>query len=134
MKKVLLILLLLGGIAAAIGFYFYNKGVPSLANKKADVEVNATQLLAEYEQDETTANEKYLGKIVAVTGTVAAVNPDETPAKVLLFADSPMAMVICEMEHDHEGLESLAGEQVTIKGECSGYLSDVILVRATLVE
>lgn len=134
MKKVLLSLIILGALAAGYGYYMYNKPVESLDHKKADVMVSATQILTDYEADETKANEVYLGKVVEVSGKISEITQEEGKRKVHLDTGSPMSLVICELEDD-QGTEALVvGNDIKIKGQCTGYLSDVILVRATIVK
>ena len=132
-KKILIPLVVLVAIGAGIGYYLYNKPVASLENKKADVTVTADQILTEHEQDESAANDKYLGKVVAVSGRVSAVTQEEGKAKVQLETSNPIASVICELEDGKTPGALKAGEEATIKGMCSGYLSDVILVQSTVV-
>jgi hypothetical protein len=134
MKKVLLSLIVLGAFAAGYGYYLYNKPVESLERQKADVSVSASQLITDYEADEAKANESYLGKVVEVSGKIADITQDGGKNKIHLETGSPMSMVICELEGD-QATESLAkGNDVKIKGQCTGYLSDVILVRASIVK
>jgi len=133
MKKIIIPLVVLAFILFGVGFYMYNKPVESLDNKQADVVVTADQLVADYESNEQTANEKYLGKVVQVSGTVAEVTTEEGKNKIHLETSNPISMVITELDEGNsvEGLKP--GEQATVKGMCSGYLSDVILVRSTVV-
>ncbi len=134
MKKIFLLLLALGIIGAGIGYYLYNKPVASLENKKPDVEVDASQLVAAYEADEKTANEKYLGKVVQVSGKIADITMEEGKKKVFLETTNPMSMVIFEMEDKSESGGLKTGDKVRMKGMCSGYLSDVILVQSSVVK
>jgi len=133
MKKLVVPLLVLAAIFIGIGFYMYNKPVESLDNKKADVTVTADQLVADYEANEQAANDKYLGKVVQVSGKVAQVTSEDGKNKVVFETANPISGVITELEegNDAEGIN--AGEEATVKGMCSGYLSDVILVRSTVV-
>lgn len=132
MKKFLIPLLIIGIIAAGIGYYMYNKPVESLEKKKADVSVTASQIIADYEADEKAANEKYLGKVVEVSGKVSTITDDGGKAKILLETDNPMALVICELEDGKDAGQIQAGDQAKVKGLCSGYLSDVVLVQSTV--
>ena len=134
MRKIILFLLVLGMIAAGVGYYMYNKPVASLENKKPDVEVAASKLISDYEADEKTANEMYLGKVVEVTGQVAGTAVEDGKTKVQLETGNPMSMIICELEDGGEAGSVKAGDEIKIKGLCSGYLSDVILVQASLVK
>jgi tRNA_anti-like len=134
MKKILLLILSLGIIGAGIGYYMYNKPVASLEKKKADAEITADQLISAYEADEKAADSLYLGKVVQVKGKVSAVAQEEGTTKIQLETSNPISMIICEMEDSTTGTEVKSGDEVTIKGMCSGYLSDVILVQSTLVK
>lgn len=132
MKKILIPVIIIGIIAAGIGYYMYNKPVASLEKKKADVSVTANQIIAEYEADEKAANEKYLGKVVEVSGTVSTITDEGGKVKVQLQTDNPMALVICELEDGKDAGQIQAGQQAKVKGLCSGYLSDVVLVQSTV--
>jgi hypothetical protein len=134
MKKVLFIILAVVVVAGGIGYYLYNKPVASLENKKADVTVTASQLIADYEADETAANAKYHGKVVQVSGPVYTVTNEGGVQKVHLDTGNPMSMVICELEDGATPPAATAGTEITVKGMCSGYLSDVILVQTTVVK
>jgi tRNA_anti-like len=134
MKKLVIPLLLLGIIGAGIGYYMYNKPVASLEHKKPDTVVEASQLVSDYEADEKSANEKYLGKVVQVSGKVADITTEEGKKKVILETGNPMSMIICELENGNAPVSIKAGDEVKMKGMCSGYLSDVILVQASVVK
>ena len=45
----------------------------SIADKDPEFRISAARLFAEYESDEATANEKYKGKVILVTGTVSEI-------------------------------------------------------------
>lgn len=127
-------LLLLGMVAAGIGYYIINKPVASLENKKPDVEVTATKLITDYETDEKVADQNYLGKIVEVSGKVAEISVEEGKTKIQLETENPISMIICELEEGNEAGSVKVGDEVKIKGMCTGYLSDVIIVQASLVK
>jgi len=134
MRKIILFLLLLGIIGATVGYYMYNKPVASLENKKPEVEASAAALISAYETDENAANEMYLGKLVQVSGKIAAITLEEGIHKIQLETPNPMSLIICELETGMEAGDLKAGDDVMIKGLCSGYLSDVILVQSSLVK
>ena len=134
MKKILLGILAVGLIALGIGYYMYNKPVASLDNKKPDVVVTASQLIADYEADEAAANTKYHGKVVQVSGPVATITDEGGIKKIHLDTGNPMSMVICELEDGATPPAVDAGTEINVKGMCSGYLSDVILVQSTVVK
>ena len=91
-------------------------------------------LVEEFNTDETTANRLYNDKVVSVKGTVLKIeNNGDTRNIVLGDATSPEG-VICEFqaEHKNEADEVRPGQQISVKGICTGMLFDVILVRCVL--
>lgn len=134
MKKVLIALGVLVLVGAGLAYYMYNKPVASLEHHKADLSVTADQLIRDYESDEKTADEKYLGKVVEVSGKVADITQEEGKHKVSLETSNPISAIICELEEHLKTEELKVGEQIKMKGKCSGYLNDVILVQSSIVK
>lgn len=133
-KKILLALILLAVIGGAIGYYQYNRPVASIENKKPEVEITADDLVSAFTDDENAANQQYNEKIVQVKGTVSNMTKEDNLNKIYLETDNPMSGVICEMEEGQELGTLKTGDEVKIKGRCTGFLSDVILVQSSLVK
>lgn len=139
MKKYILI-----GAAVALfgggyyGYYLYNKPLEKV-NKStaADIQITATELLAAFEADENAANSKYLDKLVQVKGTLQSSTPDEHGhVNLSLDAGSAMSAVVVELNTDESKLAGSlqVGAEVTVKGFCQGYLTDVVITRAAIVQ
>lgn len=131
MKRILLLIVGLGLVGAAIGYALWNKPHENMATSKADSTVDASMLFKEYNTDETSANAKYLGKTIAVTGKVKETSKtDGAPVKVTLETGDEFA-VICELDalSQHSRTDFAAGETVTFKGKCDGINLDVQLSR-----
>jgi len=134
MKKILYIVLAIIVIGALTGYYYYNKPVESLVNARPEVEVSAHKLLTDYETDEKAANDVYLGKVIEVSGEIAAIVDEAGKQKIQLDGGSPMSSIICEIDSSR-GIGSVkSGDLVKVKGLCSGYLSDVIVVQANVMK
>ena len=136
LKKILLFLVVAGVLGAGIGYYMFNKKVPSMASEKSEAAIDAAQLYQEFETDEAAASAKYVGKIVAVSGAVleSSTLEDGTP-KVLLDTGSDFG-VSCEFDPNtkHAKTTFALGEKLTLKGECAGINLDVQLARCVVVE
>lgn len=130
-KKIIIPLLLLAVIGAGVGFYMYNKPVTKMAQMKVDEAVSAEQLFTAYEADEAAANAKYLDKVVEVKGKVVKSNKDEEKTTIMLDTGDMLANIMCQMEDKTIELPK-EGTTVTVKGLCSGYLTDVVLIRGIL--
>ncbi len=116
---------------AAIIYRMYHQPQRSVATETAVV-MNARQLAAEYEQDEAVANKKYLGNAVQVSGTVSEVSVNQQNKPVIVLAGTGMSGVQCSLLKDADGIKK--GDAVTIKGFCSGYLTDVVMDRCIVGE
>lgn len=119
------------------GVYLFNKPMESIVGMKADFIISATELQAAYEADEKASDKKYLGKVVEVTGTLQSINKDSKGnISLLLDTDNPISAVSCSLDLKSMVLTPLIqpGQKVVIKGFCSGYLSDVVLVRCVFAK
>lgn len=134
--KYLLIVVILAVAGVGIGYYLYNKPHQNMEQAAADTSLPATELLRQFQDDETTANQAYLDQVVQVSGQVESVSRDEQGhVQVRLQAGDPLSGVICQLDDltEHERTDFSPGEQVTFKGLCTGMLMDVVLVRCVLV-
>lgn len=136
MKKYLKYILLLA-VVGGVGFYFYsNKPHKNMTNAKVEMQLTSTQLFTDYDENEQAANAKYLDKVVEVSGKVKEVNVDENgQTSLTLESGSDMFGVICQMDNltDHNRTDFKEGEEVKLKGICTGVLMDVVLVRCVEV-
>lgn len=137
MKKIIFLLLIIGALAGAgTAWYLWNKPHEDLGKASADFTLSAQELMQAFTDDETAANAKYLNKVIQVSGTVAEVRTaDGGEPAVLLDTGNPMSMVICQLDPRNptaaEGLET--GQEASFKGQCTGILSDVVLVNCVKI-
>ena len=130
-KKIFIALAMLLVIVAAFGYYEYNRKPADVATLQAK-KITAVSLFKEYSENEQHANAMYLNNALEVSGKVLDVK--QTPnaaAQVVLDTGDPMFGVACTM--DKVSNEIQPGKVVTIKGICTGYLNDVILIRSLLI-
>ena len=114
---------------AVIAYRIYNKPHRSAATETAVV-LTAMQLAAEYEKDEAGANKKYLGNAVQVSGTVSEVSVNQQNKPVIALMGTGMSGVQCTLQDNPHDIKK--GDAVTIKGFCTGYLTDVIMDRCII--
>ena len=131
MKKILIIVFGLGLVGLSVGLYMFNKPLESVSSMKVNYSINASDLLVAFEEDETTANSKYLDKVLEVNGIVDKLERSEDKTTVYLDAGNPMSNIIFQLEKSEANLRE--GDKVTLKGICTGYLMDVVLVRGVKV-
>lgn len=123
-------LLILFALPAWYGYKQYERKNKDLAYVRPDVQMTCTDLIRCFEADERSANQKFLDKIIAVTGKVKDVNKDEKGYYTLVLGeDSAMSSVRCSMDTTHAQHLGLVrtGNQITIQGACTGFNSDELL-------
>jgi hypothetical protein len=130
------IVVLIGILAVSFVFIkMYNKPHTNVMEATPDYVVSAAELISEFESDEQQANEKYLDNIIQVEGIITNISITNGNSMITLSTSGAMGMVVCTMEPSQNkkvlGIDK--GATVTIKGICTGYLMDVMLVRAVIV-
>ncbi len=127
-----IVILVVGVLAVAIvGLYMvFFKPHRSVEDEQA-IRVTAVQLFNDFENDETSANARYLDKAVEVTGHIADITTDmQRHPVVTLGTDDILFGVRCTLTDTQPGLQ--AGDTVQVKGICKGFLSDVIITDGIL--
>ncbi|GGH79536.1 hypothetical protein HNQ91_005070 [Filimonas zeae] len=121
-------------LAAAWGFYLYNKPRSGVNALQADTSITADSLYSHFAGNEQQANQLFGNKVVEVSGVVALVQPGQQGASVILAAKNDMGGGInCSLASGQQADNLLVGQPVKIKGRCTGYLMDVNLVDAVFV-
>jgi hypothetical protein len=130
MKKILLIVGVLALAGGGTAYYLSQKTVPSVNDLKTEATITSTDLFAAYQADEAAANQQYNGKIVQVSGTVKEVKTNDAGVPTVVLESGDMMFgVICELQDPGQAAQFAVGQTATLKGECSGLLMDVVMVR-----
>jgi len=132
-KKILggILVVVLLGVGAV--YFVFNK--PHRSVDKPDLLVDASDLIMAFEEDERAANDKYVGKVLEVSGTVAEVIEKQSSFVLLLGDTTTVSRVSCTLEHEQDSMAYglRAGDALTVRGICSGRLLDVVLVDCKIV-
>jgi hypothetical protein len=138
-KRKSIILIIFLSIFAILGIavlcYVFRGVEKSVESKTAQYTVTSDELFAAFEENETTANEKFLGKIIEVTGEVSSIEKTATGQLVIVLSvSSPMGGVRCTFETQQEDIlkKVSTGTSHTVKGKCSGLLMEVVLDNCSL--
>ena len=123
----------LSGILAAL--YYYNLKHTDMSKARPDFIISSTLLQKAFEDNETTASQKFINKIVEVTGTIASVKPGENNIlSISLVTGSDLSSVICTFTAIGDTSKYVPGAEITLRGECSGFLMDVLLNNCAVIE
>jgi len=133
MKQLIGIILGLALVGGIYGYLQFSKTADSTDDLKTEITMSAASLFEAFENDEQTANKKYLDKIVEVTGKVLSTKTQNEKTTISLETNDMLGTIFCEMESEPTATPK-NGEEVKIKGICTGYLTDVVLVRSVLIK
>ncbi len=138
LKRILqfgLIALLIGG---GIGYYMWNK--PHETIGKPNFTLTATEIVAEFDKDEAEAMKKYVSQdgntiVVQVSGKIADVKNDTSGITIALDTGDPINGVSCVLDRftKHSHTDFKVGDDIKLKGLCTGKLSDVVIDRCVEV-
>ena len=134
----IVVLVVLGILAFAVtyGFKEYNRKLADTQHLKADFQIDAVDFVREFEAAESLATTQYSDKVINVRGFVSSMEVTDTSGTVFLNGGSSQSSVMCQFDQNTiRDIKQLRnGELVTIKGVCSGYLMDVVMVRCIAIE
>jgi hypothetical protein len=114
--------------------YQYNKPARDAANETG-IPVTAQELYQQFSSNEPQANQAYLNKVLQVSGQVLEVkNNSNASSVVVLNTGDPLFGVACTLNNKGGKAAPIKpGEKITVKGICTGFLSDVVLTNSYLV-
>jgi len=122
----------LSAILAAL--YMYNLKHTDMAKTKPDFILTASALQKEFEDNEASASARYINKILEVTGVVVSITPaDSNNLNVSLKTGSEISSVICTFPVIADPSKFRTGDEITLRGECSGFLMDVLLNNCAII-
>jgi hypothetical protein len=121
-------ILLLVIVAAGYGWYLYQKPHTSTAGERAEVTIDADSLFHQYQADEHSADLKYMGKVMSVTGRLMDIQRNGNSVIWILSTQPGGGGINCQLFPDtNTDTEPKKGDVVTVKGRCTGFLMDVNL-------
>lgn len=137
--KILIITIVLGTLAGG-GAYWYTfmQLHKNMQKTSPDFKLTAKNIFTEFSDEETTANAKYLGKVVELTGKVAEVKNENNQFAIVL--EDKLFGVSTYLDSSYcaanpKVLQSISeGQTITIRGQCDGMLNDVVISRAVVIE
>ena len=123
----------LAGIGTAL--YLFNMQHKDIGKAKPDFVITAIDLQKAFEDNETAATAKYVKKILEIEGEVESVKTGEANVlNVTIKSGSDLSSVICTFVPAADPAKFTAGSRVTVRGECSGFLMDVLMNNCVLVK
>lgn len=127
------ICLVIAGISIAV--YMYNKPHISVAEASPKAFLEAQVLVGNFQNNENQANSEYLEQIIQVTGKISELDTADGNGVITLSGESSFGSVMCNLppEENQKMVGLKEGQNVTIKGICTGYLMDVVLINCVII-
>lgn len=136
-KKIIILISILAVIITVsyIAISMYNKPHINVAKTAPGVSITSQDLLSDFLTDENQANAAYLDQIVQVTGNITGLDTTDGNAIVTLSHKNSFGSILCHLplEESEKMISLKEGQKITVKGICTGYLMDVILVKCVLI-
>jgi len=117
------------GIALSVSltmYFVYAREHRDVSSEKG-IQVTAQQLFEAFAADEAKANALYLDKAIEITGEVMNLSTNQDGKIVVDFkTNDPFFVINCTFKADPGALK--AGDNITFKGICTGYIPDANVV------
>jgi len=124
---VVLVIIAAAVIGGIYGWNEYHRTNKSLSDIDAAYHVQSADLISEFDKSDSSAQQKYLGKVISVSGSVKKVEKDDRgDVTVVLGGGSGMSSIRCSMDSMYRQQAGILkeGEPATIKGSFSAYQKD----------
>lgn len=122
-------------ITAVVSYTVFRASPDTLSNFEPDYIVESAVLVNAFAANEKAANAIYLDKVVQVTGKVVDVEKSTTDKTSISLQGDIMGNVSCLIPNKQlQGVKLRNGMILTLKGRCTGYILDVVLIKCALVD
>ena len=122
-------------ITALGGYYYvfvYSKTHHRNVQSEKGIVIQADSLSAAYQADEKNANALYLNKAVEISGTIVSIDKNQEGKITLIIGRSDSFSNVSVTLISITPITQKIGETITIKGVCTGALSDVIVTEGVV--
>lgn len=141
MKKIWITLLVVVAMVALslLGGYLYVRYMPekSISKQAPDFSMTATELAGEFDADPAASNNKFIDRVIEVTGVVSEISTDQNNAIVFILREKETPTgVLCTLNEKFtpKAERYKVGDTVVLKGICTGMLFEVVLNRCIIVD
>lgn len=122
-------------ITALGGYYYvfvYSKTHHRNVQSEKGIVIQADSLSAAYQADEKNANALYLNKAVEISGTIVSIDKNQEGKITLIIGSADSFSNVSVTLISTTPISQKIGETITIKGVCTGALSDVIITEGVV--
>lgn len=122
-------------IISGVLYYTFRASPDSVEKMKADYILAGEEIVSDFEEDETAANNLYLDKTLQISGPITDISSEQEGITIVYIEGSFSGNVSCLFTNEAlKDRKIELGEEVVIKGKCTGYILDVVLTKCYLLE
>ena len=128
-NKIIIAIALIAAIAFGVYYYVfvYSSQHRRQVQSETGIVITSDSLVAKYQADEKLANSLYLNKAVVVTGVILSIDKNQEGKTTLVIGRSDSFSNVSVTMISTALITQKVGESITIKGLCTGALSDVVI-------
>jgi len=128
-NKIIIAIALIAAIAFGVYYYVfvYSSQHRRQVQSETGIVITSDSLVAKYQADEKLANSLYLNKAVVVTGNLLSIDKNQEGKTTLVIGSSDSFSNVSVTMISTAPITQKVGESITIKGLCTGALSDVVI-------
>lgn len=128
-NKIIIAIALIAAIAFGVYYYVfvYSSQHRRQVQSEIGIVITSDSLVAKYQADEKLANSLYLNKAVVVTGNLLSIDKNQEGKTTLVIGRSDSFSNVSVTMISTAPIAQKVGESITIKGLCTGALSDVVI-------
>jgi len=133
-NKIIIVIALILVIAFSAYYYIfiYSSQNHRQVQSETAIAITSDSLVAKYQADEKLANSLYLNKAVAVTGNLLSIDKNQEGKTTLVIGRSDSFSNVSVTLTNNAPISQKVGTPITIKGLCTGALSDVVITDAAV--
>jgi hypothetical protein len=133
-NKIIIVIALIAAIAFSAYYYIfiYSSNNHRQVQSETAIAITSDSLVAKYQADEKLANSLYLNKAVAVTGNLLSIDKNQEGKTTLVIGRSESFSNVSVTMSSDAPITKKVGAPITIKGLCTGALSDVVITDAAV--
>jgi len=128
-NKIIIIIAIIAAIAFSAYYYIfiYSSNNHRQVQSEIGIVITSDSLVAKYQADEKLANSLYLNKAVVVTGNLLSIDKNQEGKTTLVLGRADSFSNVSVTMISTAPITQKVGESITIKGLCTGALSDVVI-------
>ncbi len=128
-NKIIIAIALIAAVAFGVYYYVfvYSSQHRRQVQSETGIVITSDSLVAKYQADEKLANSLYLNKAVVVTGVILSIDKNQEGKTTLVIGRSDSFSNVSITMISTTPITQKVGESITIKGLCTGALSDVVI-------